>query len=80
MQERPGAALSVGGPADLGPPPPVARRETIMSEAVVFLGQAALVLAAMLVVLMLVVCIPTLLVWAGRKIRQLYGLSWTVSR
>jgi hypothetical protein len=45
-----------------------------MREAVIFLGQAALVLAAMLVVLMLVVCIGTVLVWAGRKIRKLSEL------
>jgi hypothetical protein len=45
-----------------------------MPEIVVFLGQAALVLAAFLVVLVLLVCVLTLVIWAGRKIRQLYEL------
>ena len=45
-----------------------------MPEIGVFLGQAALVLAAFLVVLLLLVSVLTLLIWAGRKIRQLYEL------
>jgi hypothetical protein len=45
-----------------------------MPEMVTVLGQAALVLAAVLVVLALVVCILTLLIWAGRKVRQMYEL------
>lgn len=45
-----------------------------MPEIVVFLGQAALVLAAFLVVLVLMVCVLTLVIWARRKIRQLYEL------
>ena len=45
-----------------------------MPELVTFLGQAALVLAALLVVLALVVCILTVLIWAGRKVRQMYEL------
>ena len=48
--------------------------EGLMPEIVVFLGQAALVLAAFLVVLLLLVSVLTLLIWAGRKIRQLYEL------
>jgi hypothetical protein len=45
-----------------------------MPEIVVFLGQAALVLAALLVVLVLFICVVTLVVHAVRKVRQMYEL------
>jgi hypothetical protein len=45
-----------------------------MPELVVYLGQAALVLAALLVVLVLFVCVVTLVIHAVRKLRQMYEL------
>lgn len=42
-----------------------------MQEAIVFLGQAALILAAMLVVLFMVVCLVAMLVWVRRQLRQM---------
>jgi hypothetical protein len=45
-----------------------------MPELVVYLGQAALVLAALLVVLALLICVVTLVIHAVRKVRQMYEL------